>query len=75
MPSKMKRCRDKGDVDFSISDKKLKKQIKTVDKHRKHYYEFYTSRKWGNKLNYDICINTSGKTIKEVVAEILEILK
>ena len=75
MPSRMKRCRDKGDADFEVTDKKLKKQIKNIDKHRKHYYEFYTSQKWGDKLNYDICINTSGKTIKEVVAEILEILK
>ena len=71
----MKRCRDKGEVDEKLSDKKLKKMIKGVDKQRKQYYEFYTASDWGNKLNYDICVNTSGKSIKEIVEEIITIFK
>lgn len=75
MESRMKRCRDKGEVDEKLSDKKLKKMIKGVDKQRKQYYEFYTASDWGNKLNYDICVNTSGKSIKEIVEEIITIFK
>ena len=52
-----------------------KKMIKGVDKQRKQYYEFYTASDWGNKLNYDICVNTSGKSIKEIVEEIITIFK
>lgn len=75
MESKIKRCREKGEVDENITDKQLIKQIKKIDSRRAKYYEFYTSQKWGDKLNYDICINTSNKSIKEVVGIILEAIK
>lgn len=71
--SKIKRCKEKGEVDLSLNDKKLAKVIKNIDKQRAKYYGFYTGQKWGDKNNYDICINTSNKTIKEVVNEILMI--
>lgn len=73
MESKIKRCREKGEVDPSVTDKKLKKMIKDIDKQRRQYYEFYTNLKWGVKENYDICVNTSNKTVKEVVEEIINI--
>ena len=75
MESKMRRCREKGEVSSLIGDKKLSKMIKGIDKNRSRYYEFYTSQKWGDKLNYDLMINTSNKSIKEVVNEIVKILK
>lgn len=75
MPSKIDRCKHKGEVDSSLTDKRLNKVIKDIDKHRAKYYEFYTGQVWGDKNNYDICINTSNKTIKEVVNEILNVFK
>ena len=75
MESKIKRCREKGEVGENLTDKQLIKQIKKIDNRRAKYYEFYTSQKWGDKLNYDICINTSNKSIKEVVGMILEAIK
>ena len=74
MESKIKRCIEKGETK-NTDVKKIKKEIHRIDKNRRHYYEFYTSQKWGDIHNYDICINTSGKTIKEVVNEILTIFK
>lgn len=38
-----------------------------VDKARAQYYEFYTGQTWGNKLNYDICVNTTNSEISVVV--------
>ncbi len=75
MDSKVKRCKEKREFEEEISDKKLAKMIKKIDKKRKQYYEFYTSQGWGEPLNYDICINTSGKSVKETVQIILSILK
>ena len=75
MESKIKRCKEKNEIDKELSDKEIKKMIKNIDKDRSKYYSFYTSLEWGNKLNYDLCINTSGKEIKDVVNEILAILK
>ena len=38
----------------SITEKELRNQ----DKKRANYYEFFTSRKWGDRDNYDAMINT-----------------
>lgn len=71
--TKVARCLAKEDL--GLSKRKLIKKIKNIDKQRKNYYNFYTSLEWGNKLNYDICINTSGKDISSVVDEIVSILE
>ncbi|MBR5782906.1 MAG: cytidylate kinase-like family protein [Clostridia bacterium] len=36
-----------------------KKLIQKTDKKRRVYYEYYTSRSWGNPAHYDLCINTA----------------
>ena len=72
--SKVKRCIEKGETK-NTDIKKIKKEIHKIDKNRRHYYEFYTSQKWGDIHNYDICVNTSGRTIKETLNEILTIFK
>ncbi len=65
--SKIERCLKKVDEPEKVNVKKLKKQIKSIDKNRARYYSFYTGKKWGDKLNYDICINTSDIEIGEAV--------
>lgn len=68
--SKIERCLKKVDEPEKVNVKKLKKQIKNIDKNRARYYSFYTGKKWGDKLNYDICINTSDIEIGEAVSVI-----
>lgn len=68
--SKIARCLKKVDAPETVNVKKLKKQIKSIDKNRARYYSFYTGKKWGDKLNYDICINTSDIEIGEAVSVI-----
>ena len=68
--SKIERCLKKVDEPEKVNVKKLKKQIKSIDKNRAGYYSFYTGKKWGDKLNYDICINTSDIEIGEAVSVI-----
>ena len=74
LESKMKRCRSKGIGEAEISDKELKKYIQRVDKNRAEYYEFYVGKKWGDKLNYDLCINTTGTEIKTIVPVLAKML-
>ena len=66
MESKMARCRERGAEHENLSDRELKQQINRVDKNRSKYYEFYTGHRWGERLNYDLCINTTGKSIKQL---------
>ena len=67
MESKMARCRERGAEHENLTDRELKQQISRVDKNRAKYYEFYTGHKWGDRLNFDLCINTSRTVIKEIV--------
>ena len=66
MESRMERCRAKGGKDASLSDKELAKKIQSIDKARAQYYRFYSGRSWGDKSNYDLCINTSGRSIEKL---------
>ncbi|MCI8598722.1 MAG: cytidylate kinase-like family protein [Lachnospiraceae bacterium] len=42
-----------------ITDAKAKDMIIKTDKHRASYYNYYTSKKWGDAAGYDLCLNTS----------------
>lgn len=75
MESKIKRCREKAPKGELLTDNELAQRIKRVDKSREKYYETYTKRTWGNRLDYDLCLNTSGLVVKEIVPGIAEIFR
>jgi cytidylate kinase len=47
--------------------KELEKKIHSIDKNRGEYYSYYTKRRWNDAHNYDLCINTSELSYKQVV--------
>ena len=67
LESRMERCRAKAPEDEKMTDRELKQHIHGIDRKRAKYYEFYTGHKWGDRLNFDLCINTSRTVIKEIV--------
>ena len=75
LESRIARCMDRRSEGEGLTEKEMKKQILAMDKNRARYYEFYTGTKWGDKLNYDLCINTTGTVIKEIVPAVARILK
>ena len=76
LDSRVKRCMERRAEDEAvIPEKKLRKKIKKIDRNRAKYYSFYTGRKWGEKSNYDLCINTTDTCIKELVPVIAKIFK
>jgi cytidylate kinase len=74
MKSKVERCRKNEDEHEHLTDKKLIKHIKNVDKQRARYYSFYTGNVWGDKLNYDLMLNTTGVNIEDVAPHIAKML-
>ena len=68
MDSKIRRCMEKGEEQEPLTERELKKYIVNIDRNRAKYYNFYTNQKWGDKLNYDLCINTTGIQIKEIAS-------
>ena len=44
---------------YNLTEAKAKDLIKKEDKSRASYYNYYTSKRWGEMKGYDLCINTS----------------
>ncbi len=73
MPAKIARCRKNEGADYesgqALTDKDLSRRIEQINKGRADYYEFYTGQTWGDKANYDLCINTAKITDLNATAE------
>ena len=48
-----------------------KKKIKQIDKERAEYYKHFTNQTWGDRNNYDLCIDTSKIGVNQTI-DILE---
>lgn len=55
----------------NINAKTAEKKIKQVDKQRAEYYKHFTTQNWGDRDNYDICIDTSKLGVMQTI-DILE---
>ncbi len=75
LQSRIERCRARAPEGEHLSDKEYKQQIQSVDKSRARYYDFYTDMKWGDKLNYELCINTTGQDIPTLAAVVAKLFK
>lgn len=51
---------------------KTKDMIQKTDKQRASYYNYYTNKKWGDAISYDLCINSSVLGIDGTVDLILK---
>lgn len=72
--SKIARCRARARADENYTDKQILRKCKSIDKQRRIYREMYASSKWGIASTFDLCINTSGKEIKELVPAVVSYL-
>lgn len=74
MESKIMRCRKKAADDSDLTDQELRRQIAAIDRNRAAYYRNYTGLQWGEKKNYDLCINTTDVVIKEIIPSLAQLL-
>ena len=58
--ARVARCRANGEDLENESGKGLERRIRAVDRARAQYYRFYTGQTWGDRLNYDLCLNATG---------------
>ena len=73
--SKLQRCRERSPEDENLSDAKMKRKIRSIDKGRARYYNYFSQQKWGARDNCDLLINTSGKDVKQISEAVAEYLK
>ena len=52
---KIRRCVE----EYGDDEAEVEKKMATYDKARRNYYNYHTSRKWGDYKNYDLAINSS----------------
>ena len=52
---------------LSMSEVKMEKKVRQMDRQRRKFYEYYTDAKWGARDSYDLLINTSQSGIDGAV--------
>lgn len=75
METKIRRCRERGDDFSGMTDKELTHHISAVNKDRAKYYQFYTGLTWGDRINYDICINTTAMDMDTISASLVNFIR
>lgn len=75
MDSRIERCKARANKGENLTDREYKQKINEIDKSRAKYYQFYTGRHWDDEFNYDLCLNTTGKDIKQLAEYFAQILK
>lgn len=55
----------------NVTENKARDMIQKKDKQRASYYNYYTSKKWGDSRGYDLTLNTSKLSIDDCVDLIL----
>ncbi|MCI8277525.1 MAG: cytidylate kinase-like family protein [Clostridia bacterium] len=75
MESKIKRCKYKAKEDEKLTDKELEKKIIQINKDRKKFHNLISNLEWGDRNNYNLCINTSEIEIKEIIPAIAEYIE
>lgn len=59
----------------NLKKDKAEKKMKQTDKERAEYYNHFTSQIWGNRDNYDLCIDTSKLGVVETIDFIEEYVR
>lgn len=60
---------------YNVDDAKAKDIMVKTDKKRASYYNYYSSKKWGDARSYDFCLNSSILGVDGSVAVIKECAK
>lgn len=58
-----------------IDPQKAREMMMKTDKRRSSYYNYYSSKKWGDAQSYDLCINSTVVGVENAVEIILDCAK
>lgn len=75
MAHKVERCQKYAETEEKKALHELEREIRRVDARRADYHTMFSDKKWGNKENYHLCVNTSGLQISAVAPHIVEYTK
>ena len=75
LESKINRCKQKANENENLTDKEIENKIKNIDKNRRAFNNLISNTEWGNKENYNLCINTSNIEIKSIIPSLAEYIE
>lgn len=75
MESRVRRCQERAEAGENLSDKEMERHIRRIDAERKRYFDFFSDIPWGDRRCYELCVNTTGREIKELVPSVAEYIK
>ena len=58
-----------------MDDAKAKDIMVKTDKKRSSYYNYYSSKRWGDAKSYDLCLSSTALGVDGAVDMILEVAK
>lgn len=58
--------------EYGIPEDQVKKVMREQDKARANYYSYHTGRKWGEHVNFNLCIDSGYLEIDDIVDLIIE---
>ncbi len=67
MAAKIDRCRKRAPEAETLSDREYEKYIKQIDKARAENHNIFSSNKWGDRIGYNLCVNTTDIEIKSFI--------
>lgn len=73
--SKLARCKNRANENEHLTEKEMLRKMKQIDKERTAYRSLFCEEDLGKKESYHLCINTSGKEIKDLVPAVAEYVK
>lgn len=53
--------------EYGIPEKDVRKVMRDTDKARANYYAYHTGRRWGDYLNFNLCIDSGYLAIDDIV--------
>lgn len=61
--------------EYDLTDAKAKDKIIKTDKKRASYYNYYSSKKWGDAKSYDLCVDSGLVGIEGAIEVILKFIE
>ncbi len=73
--SKILRCKERASSTENLTDKKMLRKMKQIDKARANFHAISGLYPWGDKRGYHLCINTTDAQIKDIVPAIAQYIR
>ncbi len=72
MKAKIDRCRSRQNPGENMTDREIEKMIKQIDRARATGHDMISDTSWGDMKSYNLCVNTTGTEIKNLIAPIAQ---